>query len=154
MHKMSAAEYQKLITDQAANSRNGRYGANKRIKTEQGKFDSKGEWNRWKHLLELEKLGLIRNLRRQVRYDIEHNGESICAYVADFVYEAKDIFLHNGVQIIGWSEVVEDFKGKIITPEFNLKRKLMKAFFGVTVIIVTRVTEAPGTPSPVRRKKR
>lgn len=142
--RMTEAEYQNFLrTGQAADSPVGRYGKNKRIKTVEGKFDSKGELARWKFLCLMERMGAISNLRRQVRYEIAHNGEDICAYVADFVY-----YLAAG------GTIVEDFKGKIITPEFNLKRKLMKAFFGVTVLIVTRVREEPGQPSPVQRRKK
>ena len=142
-HRMSAAEYRKLITDQPADSQNGRYGANKRIKTADGKFDSKAEWKRWEFLILMEKLGEISDLKRQAPYSFDHDGEHICTYVADFQYHLKDGTL-----------IVEDMKGKIITPEFNLKRKLMKAFYKIVVIVVTRVREEPGTPSPLPRKNR
>ena len=141
---MTAAEYQKyLLTGQAADSPVGRYGKNKRIKTEEGKFDSKAEWARWKYLILMEQMGIISDLKRQVPYEIKHNGFLICTYVADFQYT-----LANG------AKVVEDMKGKIITPEFNLKRKMMLAFYAINVIIVTRVREEPGQPSPLPRKKR
>ncbi len=45
-------------------------------------------------------------------------------YRADFVYEE----LRKGV----WSEVVEDVKG-FLTPMYRLKRKLMKAIYGIDI---------------------
>lgn len=66
------------------------------------------------------KAGLISNLRLQVPYQITVNGMKVCKYVADFVYEDKGV------------EIVEDVKG-MKTPIYNLKKKLMKAVFGVVV---------------------
>lgn len=91
------------------------------------KFDSKGERDRWVQLLQLERVGEIRMLHRQVSFPIEVEGVKICKYVADYVYTAP-----NG------EEIVEDFKGKE-TPEFRLKKKLMKACYGID-ILVTRAS--------------
>lgn len=85
-------------------------------------FDSAFERDRYVHLKGLEELGIIKNLRRQVRYEIipRQDGERPAHYVADFVYE------DNG------NLVVEDTKG-FVTPDYVLKRKLMLKVFGIKV---------------------
>lgn len=93
------------------------------------KFDSKEELSRWHVLKQQEKLGLIRNLQRQVDFKIEVNGVPICTYKADFNYDEKkgDV----------WESIVEDKKGgdATITKEFLLKKKLMLACYGIDILI-------------------
>ena len=55
------------------------------------------------------------------------NNEKICAYIADFRYQKKN---KDGE----WYEVVEDAKG-VETPEFKLKKKLMKACLGIEILL-------------------
>ena len=108
---------------------------NKKIKVDGIIFDSKKEAVRYKELKALEKVGIIKDLKRQVKYVLipaqyEPSGEIYtkgkekgkpkkgkliereCAYYADFVYT------ENG------ETVVEDTKGGK-TPEYIIKRKLM-----------------------------
>src|SRR4051794_12697246 len=106
--RLTTAEYRALIAP-----KKGRYGKNKRVKTEDGTFDSKGEFKRWCHLVRLQKQGTISDLQRQVPFSFEHNGLHLCVYKADFSY------CHSGAL------KVEDFKGNIITDEFRLKAKMM-----------------------------
>ena len=86
-------------------------------------FDSKAEYKRYKELLMLEKCGVIKNLQRQIEYELipkqklirpvkGHKSERKAVYIADFVYEK------NG------EVIVEDVKG-IRTSDYILKRKLM-----------------------------
>lgn len=83
-------------------------------------FDSKKEARRWCELLLLQKAGEIHELQRQVPFKLIVNGELITTYVADFVYvERKQI-------------VTEDSKG-YLTPEFKIKRRLMKAVHGIEI---------------------
>lgn len=94
---------------------------NKPVTVDGMRFDSKLEAHRW-HELQLElAAGRISKLRRQVRFSISWQGEHICFYVADFVYE------RNG------ERVVEDSKGKR-TELFILKRKLMLICLGIQVL--------------------
>lgn len=90
------------------------------------KFDSKGEARRWQELKLLERAGVISELKRQVRYDLDAHGKKICSLVADFEYiEAGQV-------------VTEDFKSKAtITPVFRLKAKLFKAKYGREVRLCT-----------------
>ena len=99
-----------------------------KVTTEEGTFDSKKELQRWEVLKDMEKMGLISDLERQVTFELlpkqillvprEKKGrkqkcELPVTYIADFVYK------ENGKQI------VEDAKG-MRTPEYILKRKMMK----------------------------
>lgn len=99
--------------------RRAKYG-NKKTIIDGIKFDSKREAQRYGALQLMLKAGLISNLRLQVPYQITVNGMKVCKYVADFVYEDKGV------------EIVEDVKG-MKTPIYNLKKKLMKAVFGVVI---------------------
>jgi len=83
-------------------------------------FDSKRESVRYCELKLLAKARKITNLRLQVPYVMRVNGEKICKYVADFVY------CEDG------NEIVEDVKG-MRTREYILKRKLMKAVYGIEI---------------------
>jgi hypothetical protein len=84
-------------------------------------FASLKEAKRWIVLSELQKAGAIRELRRQVPYDLLVNGIKVCSWVADAVYEE----FYDGT----WLTVREDSKGRR-TPEYQLKKKFVEAQFG------------------------
>lgn len=105
-------------------------------------FDSRHEYNRWLELVQLEKLGKITDLKRQVsfellpaQYDVittfspkKHKPrekrvlrEKSVIYVADFVYLFPD-----------GRQVVEDAKG-IKTDVYIIKRKMMRHMLGIVV---------------------
>jgi len=84
-------------------------------------FASRGEMLRYQELRLLEKTAWIRDLRRQVSYDLTVNGQLVARYVADFTY---------------WEDnrwVVEDAKG-YETEVYRIKKKLMKACHGIEVL--------------------
>ena len=104
-------------------------------------FDSRKEARRYQELLLLQRAGVIRDLKMQVKYvlipaqyevyerygkngqrlkDGEKLIEKECAYFADFVYE------ENG------NTVVEDTKG-VKTKDYIIKRKLMLYIHGIRV---------------------
>lgn len=95
-------------------------------------FDAKGEAEYDGQLRLVERQGGIRDLKRQVAFEIQVPDLSgvlvkICTYVADWVYwdvEQK-------------AEMVVDWKGKS-TREFKLKKKLMRARFGIEIQEVGR----------------
>ena len=91
------------------------------------KFDSKWEAERYLYIKSLERAGTVKDLELQVRFNLVVNDQKICAYIADFRYkrEGKD-----GV----WQEIIEDAKG-VETPEFKLKKKLMKACLGIDIFL-------------------
>lgn len=115
-----------------------KYGA-KKVKTEDGMFDSVKEFRRWQALKMLERDGLITDLRRQVKYQLipaqrepdiigKRGGRKLgaiieheCSYIADFEYRDKAGALH-----------VEDAKG-MRTTDYIIKRKLMLYVHGIRV---------------------
>ena len=90
-------------------------------------FDSKAEARRYGELRLLERSGRIKNLERQVRYDLEVNGVKIGFYKADFRYWDQ----------ASSQQIVEDVKG-MRTPVFAIKAKLMKALHRVEIVEIGR----------------
>jgi Fe2+ transport system protein B len=90
------------------------------------KFDSKKEAKRWVELKQLLDAGRISNLMRQVMFQLvpqvvlDGRKQQPVKYVADFQYQ------------LGNQIVVEDVKG-FKTPEYRMKRKMMKAFLNIEV---------------------
>jgi uncharacterized protein DUF1064 len=86
-------------------------------------FPSRKEGNRYAELILMQHGGYIRDLEIQVRFDIEVNGIHVCQYIADFTYwDVKQ-----------GRKVVEDAKG-FKTDVYRLKRKLMRACYGIDII--------------------
>lgn len=98
---------------------------NKRIVVDGEKYDSKDEFNRYNYLRSVQSIFKF-ELLRQVNYKLIVNGVKICTYRADFVL----------VFPCG-KTIVEDYKG-MITREFVLKKKLMKAIYGIDIVVVTK----------------
>lgn len=85
------------------------------------KFQSQAEATRYSELRLLEKAGVISGLELQPRYNIQVNGHHVCQYRGDFRY----------IDEFG-KTVLEDAKG-MVTPVYSLKRKLMKAVYGIDI---------------------
>lgn len=89
-------------------------------------FDSQKEAKRWCELKLMERAGEIKDLRRQVRYelipafDVDGRHYRPTSYVADFVY------------VEGGREIVEDVKG-YRTDVYRLKAKLFAYLFHVSI---------------------
>lgn len=88
------------------------------------RFDSMKEARRWGELRILEKGGEIRNLRRQVRIDLEGKNGPLrtrtgrqMRLTIDFVYEDKRL---------NWAEVYEDSKGAI-TRDYEVRKSVAEA---------------------------
>lgn len=113
---------------------------NKIVKYDGLEFDSKKEMYRYIRLKSMQDEGLISDLRLQVPFEIIpaiYEEQEIqlktktkyvtkCVqraayYVADFVY--KDA---------SGNEIVEDTKG-VRTHDYELKKKMMRAFLGITI---------------------
>ncbi len=115
MEHITVQEYKQL--QQKGNSK---YGA-KKVIINGIKFDSQKEGNHYLELKLLEKQGLIKDLRIQVRFELQpsykKNGKTIRAiyYIADFVY--YDTFKGQ--------KIVEDTKG-YRTEIYKLKKKLFE----------------------------
>lgn len=90
-------------------------------------FDSKKEAARWLVLRQMERVGDITDLQRQVKFEIvpkvKIGGKTIRAkhYICDFVYE------QNGVKIF------EDVKG-FANETYLLKKHLMAAIHGIEIL--------------------
>lgn len=106
----------------------------RKVETEDGLFDSKKEFARWVELKQMQCEGTIKNLQRQVEYELIPkqfiNGkfaEHACKYKADFVYEFMG------------DTIVEDVKGYRHGTAYNvfaIKRKLMLYVHHIKVIEV------------------
>jgi len=88
-------------------------------------FDSRWEAERWGQLKAMERAGVVTQLERQIKFPLEINEQKICDYIADFRYLLEE---ENGLSKL----VVEDAKG-VQTPEFKLKKKMMKAIHGIDI---------------------
>lgn len=108
---------------------------NKKIIIDGEQFDSMKEYKRYCELKLMQKTGMIKNLKRQVKFILiptqrDEKGKCLereCAYFADFVY--KDKF---------GNEVVEDVKGyrdpnSAGYAKFVIKRKMMLYILGIRV---------------------
>ena len=85
-------------------------------------FDSVKEYHRWGCLKLLERAGKIKDLKRQVKFELipKQDGERACYYIADFTY------MENG------ELVVEDCKG-FKTDVYKIKKKLMLMEHGIRI---------------------
>lgn len=91
---------------------------NQKVNSPDGTFDSKYEYEEWCRLKLLERAGIIKNLYRQVRFQlipsIRTSEETLreISYIADFVYD------ENGITYI------VDTKG-FATDVYNIKKRLL-----------------------------
>lgn len=100
---------------------------NRKITRDGETFDSKKEYLRFAELSLLERAGKVKDLKRQVKFELipaqRIDGkvvERACTYVADFVYQQDG------------KTVVEDTKG-VKTKDYIIKRKLMLYIHGIRI---------------------
>lgn len=86
-------------------------------------FASKAEATAYQNRLLAVRSGLIADLELQPRYPLVVNGVEIGEYIADFRYR----------NCTTGAVVVEDVKG-VRTPVYLLKRKLVKALYGIDIL--------------------
>lgn len=120
-----------------------KYG-NKKTEVDGIGFDSRKEAKYYIHLKQLADAGEICNLQMQVKYELipaiweeqivhlktKDKAVRKCVqravhYIADFVYENSDT----------GETVVVDVKG-MRTKEYKLKKKMMRAFLGISIVEV------------------
>ena len=91
-------------------------------------FDSQAEARRYSELKLLETMREIGDLQLQVKYNLDVNGTNCGAYYADFEYFDS----RTG------KCVTEDVKseGTRALPVYRLKKKLVKAIYGVDIVEV------------------
>ena len=95
-------------------------------------FDSKWEAKRYSLLKIREKAGEISDLKLQVSFPLIINDIKVATYISDFTY----------YDLINNSKVVEDSKG-FLTPEYKIKKKLMKAIFDIDVLETMDIKSRP-----------
>lgn len=86
------------------------------------KFDSKKEAKRWGELKEYMQNGLISNLERQIKFELNEGGTFSYKYIADFVY----------MNLLN-QKIVEDCKG-FKTAVYKKKKKLMKKIYNIEIL--------------------
>ena len=119
--KISKSTYNKLLNNSITQKQNKYH--NKKVEYNGIKFDSIKERNRYLQLLQLEKLGIIQNVRTQVPFllldTIRYKGKTYpkVQYYADFQY--KDVKTGK--------TIVEDVKSEITRKDkvYRLKIKML-----------------------------
>lgn len=122
--RLSEEQYKKFVGQAIDNKLKQSKYKNKKVVVNGIKFDSELEANHYKTLLLLERAGAIKDLRLQVKFELQpsfnKNGKHYRAinYIADFVY----------YDISKEKTVVEDTKG-YKTEIYKLKKKLFEYKF-------------------------
>lgn len=111
-------------------------------------FDSKAEHKRYCELRLLEKSGAITALSPHPKYEFKVNGVRVGSYTPDFRYlrwGPKD--LREGV------EVIEDVKG-VRGRDLGMRLKLMKALFGIDVVVIAAYGEKKAKRAAQMKKEK
>lgn len=87
-------------------------------------FDSQKEANRYLIYKDEKERGRIKDFKLQVKYKFIINGKLVCSYVCDFVL----LHLNGSQEVI---DVKSDATRKL--PVYRIKKKLMKAIYGIDV---------------------
>ena len=118
--RMTAAEYREKVSGVKKNfttAKESKYHA-KKVEIEGVQFDSKKEARLWVRLQNLQRMGVISELQRQVRFELvpKQKDERAVYYVADYVFKEGDKL------------VVADCKSSMTKklPSYIIKRKLFK----------------------------
>jgi hypothetical protein len=124
---LSAEEYAYMVSNEPKPSKYRNVKTTRCVDGVTRTFDSKAEAARFDQLAFGEINGVISELELQPRFPLVVNGEKVATYIADFRY------MDNG------RLVVEDVKSPASkTPAYNLKKKLMRALYGIEISEITR----------------
>ena len=121
--RMSAAEF-RANREADVTERPSKY-RNKKTTVDGVKFDSKREAEFYSSLKQLERAGQVYEVELQKPYALTVNGQLVCTYKADFAF-------YDAIQK---RNRVVDVKG-VATKDFVIKKKLMRAVFGIDVEVV------------------
>ena len=89
------------------------------------RYDSKKEANRYQELLMLERAGQIKDLRRQVRYELQEGFIGISGKLVRPIYYVADADYYEGGK-----HIVEDVKSPATkTKTYLIKRKLFRKLY-------------------------
>ena len=102
----------------------------KKVKYEGLKFDSLFELKCWQYLEELASEGKIKDLNRQVKFNLipANSVYRALTYVADFTFFVGDRY------------VVADAKG-LVLPEFKIKQKIFYNKYGNQIYIFKKLSD-------------
>ncbi len=127
---LSKTQIKRLVNQRENKPKQPKFGNHKVIIDGEKVADSKHEFNRLTELQVLVRVGEIKDLQVQVRYNLIPS-QKICgktergvSYIADFVYWTKDDQF-----------ICEDAKGHK-TADYIIKRKLMKLIHNIDVVEV------------------
>lgn len=106
----------------------GKY-RNRKTEVDGYTFDSIKEGTRWQELRLMEKQGIIKDLERQVKYELIPKTDKFraCNYIADFVYTM------DGKTVI---EDVKGYKRGQAYQVFLIKKKLVYQIYGIDIVEV------------------
>lgn len=143
---MSRRAWEKALTRDGQVGFGGRghkYGA-KPMTTADGVWHpSSGQGRRWAVLQQAQYAGLIKNLQREVAFDLVVNGVKVCRYVADHTFTLAGVLAQEARAAGKRLDVVEDFKGTV-TDVARIKMKLFAAVMGYEVTVVKTPKAAIG----------
>ena len=102
----------------------------KKVEYQGLKFDSAFELDCWRHLEQLAKEDKIKNLQRQIRFELLPANRLYRAltYVADFTF------------FVGDEYIVADAKG-LVLPEFKIKQKIFFDKYGNQIYIFKKLSD-------------
>lgn len=114
---------------------------NRKVETDDGPFDSIKEFNRWMYLKQLQDIGVIEDLHRQVVFELIPNQrvngklkERKLTYVADFVYTQDGEKVVEDVKPTDKNGKVNAYyKATAAYKAYTIKRKLMLYKYGIEV---------------------
>ena len=109
--RIDSKDYAKVVRGKSHTNARG-------VKTLDGYFGSKKEFNRWQELKLLEKSGDIRHLRHHEKFPLVVNEIEIKKYEADFTYY--------DLRSMCWK--IEDSKGRRFR-EWIITKKLLRALY-------------------------
>lgn len=118
---ISAEDYLRGSEGTTARQKGNKYGAVKTV-VDGISFSSKAEARRYGELKLLLRAGNIDELVLQPKFPLVVEGVKIGTYIADFSY----------FDVLTSKVVIEDVKG-MMTPVYRIKKKLMKAIYGIEV---------------------
>ncbi|MDX0548552.1 DUF1064 domain-containing protein [Sinorhizobium medicae] len=124
MNERMTAEEFRAIREADLTERPSKY-RNKKTTVDGVKFDSKREAEFYSSLKQLERAGQVYEVELQKPYALTVNGQLVCTYKADFAF-------YDAIQK---RNRVVDIKG-VATSDFNIKRKLMRAIYGIDVEVI------------------
>lgn len=102
----------------------------KKVEYEGIKFDSQFELNCWIYLKKLESEGKIKDLNRQIKFELLPANRLYRAlnYIADFTFYVGDRY------------IVADAKG-LVLPEFKIKQKIFYDKYGNQIYIFKKLSD-------------